>query len=348
MRKFLLILLCVFAGTGSLFSAQEAAPRKKIMVNNRVLASINGKVISVVDVMKKMDMLIYQTYPQYLNVTEARYEFYNAHWKNVLSDLLDRELVLADAEEKNFPVSSGDIREELELIFGPDVMINLDNAGLTHDEAWQMVKADIVIRRMLYLQVRSHIYAQITPVEVRKAYEEHVKNRTGQTECIWQCLTVKSNDSNASMKYAEKLRKLLVDEKVPLVELEAEVEKRGLKSEDVQMTVSQVFRQKQNELAPSLQDLLLKMKTGDFSLPQLVPSRSEQHPVVRIYSVLEVKQDKVPTLQEMDAEIREELTEKLSQAKTLEYFAELRRHFHLSKEQIDKELPADFRPFTIH
>ena len=347
MKFIVAVLLLVFALPNGLHSAQETQAKRKITVNNRVLASVNGKVISVVDVMKKMDMLLYQMYPHYLEVPQARYEFYNAHWREVLSDLIDRELVIADAEEKNFPVSSGDVREELEAIFGPNVMINLDNAGLTSDDAWQMVKADILIRRMLYLQVRSHIYAQITPTEVRKAYDEYIKDKTGQTECVWQCLTLKSKDTNAAMKHAEKLRMILVDEKVPIESLEAELEKRGLKAGDIQMTLSQAFSQKQNELSPALQELLLKMDPGTYSLPQLQTSRAEQNPVVRLYYVIEIKQDKIPTVQELDAQLREELTQKMSEVKTAEYFGGLRRHFHLSKEQIEKDLPPDFRPFTL-
>ena len=147
MKKLLSIFVALVLSC-TLYSDSFQEAKKRIGINNRVLASVNGNVISVIDVKKKMDMIMYQSYPQYLGVAEARYEFYNSHWKEVLSDLIDRELMIADSEEKGFPISSGDVREELEEIFGPDVMFNLDNAGLTLDEAWQMVKADIIIRRM--------------------------------------------------------------------------------------------------------------------------------------------------------------------------------------------------------
>src|SRR5262249_45381970 len=154
----------------SCFIGEDA--KSRFSVQNRVLATVNGNVISVIEVKKKMDMLLYQNFPQCLDVPEARYEFYSSHWRKVLSVLIYRELMLADAEAKGFPMSSGDVREELEEIFGPDVMLNLDNAGLTLDEAWQMVKADITIRRMLYYQVRMRVTPQITPSEIRKAYDE--------------------------------------------------------------------------------------------------------------------------------------------------------------------------------
>ncbi len=345
MKKILLLILSVVS-TCSLFADSHDA-RKRITVNNRVLASVNGNVISVIDVKKKMDMIIYQHYPQYLEVPEARYEFYNSHWREVLNDLIDRELMIADSEEKGFPISSGDVREELEEIFGPEVMLNLDNAGLTLDEAWKMVKADITIRRMLYYQVRMRITPQITPNEIRRAYEEASKTIGSQKECVWRCLTLKSNDTNAASSYAEKLRCLLVDDNISLDQLQEELDKRAMADPQIQLLISQPFRQKQSELSSNLQELLLNMKEGTYSKPQLQSSRSDPNPVVRIYYVQEIKAEKIPSLQEMEPSLREEITQVMTIKKTDEYLDNLRRHFHLSKDQIEKGLPVNFQPFML-
>ncbi len=331
----------------ALFADASQEAKKRVGVNNRVLASVNGNVISVIDVKKKMDMILFQFYPQYLEVPEARYEFYNSHWKEVLNDLIDRELMIADAEEKGFPISSGDVREELEEIFGPDVMINLDNAGLTLDEAWKMVKADITIRRMLFYQVRMRIAPQVTPNEIRKAYEEEVKVRTAQKECVWRCLTLKSSDTQAASSYAEKLRTMLAEEHVTLDALSEELEKRGMQEPQIQLLISQAFRQKQSELSNSLQDLLLNMQEGTYSKPQIQTSRSDPKPVVRIYYVQELKAEEIPSLEELEPRLREDITQSMTARKTAEYLDDLRRHFHLSKEEIERELPINFQPFQL-
>ncbi|MCE5295172.1 MAG: peptidylprolyl isomerase [Chlamydiales bacterium] len=345
------ILLSVFAlalfVVGALFADSPQEPRKRIVVNNRVLASVNGNVISVIDVKKKMDMLLYQHYPQYMDVPEARFEFYNSHWREVLNDLIDRDLMMADSEEKGFPISSGDVREELEDIFGPDVMLNLDSAGLTLDEAWKLVKADITIRRMLYYQVRMRITPQITPNEIRKAYDEKVKTIGQQKECVWRCVTLKSDDVKVSTAYAEKILALLEQDKIALDKLQAVLDKKGLTNPDVQMLISQPFRQKQGELSSTLQDLLLSMKEGTYSKPLLQSSRSEAAPVVRIYYVQELKNEAIPSLAELEPTLREEITQEMTAKKTAIYLDDLRRHFHLSKEQIEKELPVNFQPFVL-
>lgn len=346
MKKVLLFVFGLFV-TCSLFADTSEGSRRRITVNNRVLASVNGKVISVIDVKKKMDMILYQNYPQYMDVPEAKYEFYTSHWREVLNDIIDRELMIADAEEKGFPISSGDVREELEEVFGPDVMLNLDNAGLTLDEAWGLVKADIIIRRMLYYQVRMRVAPQITPNEIRKAYEERVKTLGEQKECVWRCLTLKSSDTASMTAYAEKVQALLTDQQVSLDTLQEELEKRAMTAPEIQLLISQPFRQKQSELSSALQELLLTMQEGTYSSPQLQSSRSDPKPVVRIYYVQEIKAEKVPSLQEMEPELREEITQELTTKKTVIYLDDLRRHFHLSKEQIEKELPVNFQPFVL-
>src|SRR5665647_380424 len=77
-----------------------------ILVNNRVLAKVNGKAISVIDVMKKMDVLFFRQFPQYTSSVPARFQYYQANWKNVVKDIVDKELILADAAENTLPVTN--------------------------------------------------------------------------------------------------------------------------------------------------------------------------------------------------------------------------------------------------
>ena len=102
----LIYLLPVFAASNKpepfLFGGNSA----QIIINNRVLARVNGKPISVIDVMKKMDMIFLRQYPEYAEVPQARFQFYELSWKHVLEDLIDKELILADAEEAKMQVQA--------------------------------------------------------------------------------------------------------------------------------------------------------------------------------------------------------------------------------------------------
>ncbi len=49
---------------------------------------------------EKMDMLFLRRFPEYTKSKVARYQFYMANWKAILNELIEKELILADAQEK--------------------------------------------------------------------------------------------------------------------------------------------------------------------------------------------------------------------------------------------------------
>src|SRR5690349_1216698 len=71
--------------------------RGSIIVDNRVLALVRGHVITVYDLVKKLNMIFYRQFPEYRSVPEARFQFYQTHWKAMLQDAVERYLVLAYA-----------------------------------------------------------------------------------------------------------------------------------------------------------------------------------------------------------------------------------------------------------
>src|SRR5665647_2210950 len=88
------------------------AVESKIFVNNRILARVNGKPISAYDVMKKMDIIFFKQFPEYMSSTEARFQFYTYNWAHELEEMVTKELILADAKESKVEVSGGDLRQE--------------------------------------------------------------------------------------------------------------------------------------------------------------------------------------------------------------------------------------------
>ena len=331
---FLLLPIALFADS-----------QKKISVNNRVLAIINGKGISVVDLMKKMDMILYQNYPQYLEVPEARFQFYMTQWKTLLAEMTDRELVLLDAEDKKFEVSSGDVREELEEIFGPQVMINLDSVGLTQDEAWKLLKEEIIIRRMLQMQVRAAVFSQITPSDIRSAYDEYVQKSSQEKECTWSCITVKSTDIDEAHTIAQTAYTMLTEDKTPREELHQLLKEKNLLPDNATLSNSTEFTQKTTELASNLQELFLSMKEDEWSKPQQVVSKATNGQTVRLYFLHKQTETVLASIEDLEASLREELVEKRTIDKTKEYYNLLSSYYHISKDQIEKELPENFQPF---
>lgn len=197
---------------------QKAEPQH-IFVNNRILAKVNGKAISVIDLMKKMDMIFYRQFPQYSSSIEARYQFYNMNWKHVLRELVEKELIMADAEEVKMEVSHGDIRQEMENMFGPNIIANLDKAGLTYDEAWKMVQEDQLLKRMMMVRVNTKAMRSVTPIQVKASYEEYAKNNADPDAWRYEVISIRGEDPSICAEAANYAYQLVTEEETPLQEL---------------------------------------------------------------------------------------------------------------------------------
>jgi len=85
----------------------------------------------------------------------ARYQFYSSQWYPTLQQMIDHELMVTDAETRQVNVSDGEVREEIQTRFGPNVMESLDQLGITYDEAREMVHQDMIVQRIQWVRVSS-------------------------------------------------------------------------------------------------------------------------------------------------------------------------------------------------
>lgn len=97
-----------------------------------------------------MDMVLHQNYPQHAESVPARFQFYTSSWRSVFMEMVDMELILADAKDKEIKLTDGDVREEIENRFGPNVLQTLDGLRLSYDDAWKMIKNDLLMQRMVW------------------------------------------------------------------------------------------------------------------------------------------------------------------------------------------------------
>ncbi len=340
MYRLLLICLCMT----SLFAA--SGPNRGVTIHNRILARANGKSISMIDVVKQLDMLFYQNYPDKRGDTEARLEFYKNFWKRVLRDIVDRELVLAEAQEKQLEVSNGDVREEMEEMFGPDVIKNVNSAGLTVQEAQKMIRSDIILRRMLYFRVKSRAYLSITPQDIEEAYNEMASDLGAREEISWQAITFKAPKEAVAKQAAFDGFQLLTQGEATPENVKDELIKKGSlkKDKDVTITSSQIFTHRKSELSRDLLELFNKLPPGVCSEPKEQRSRTDYSQVWKIYLVKGRKVGEMPQIHDMEAQIREMLTQEQIEALSEEYITNLRKHFGVNYEEIDHEL-QDYEPF---
>jgi len=353
MYKILIFLLLTFSlvntalpAVSENFSLSGAEKEKQVFVNNRILAKVNGKAISVIDIMKKMDMHFYKMYPQYTSSAMARFQFYQMSWKSVLSELIDKELIIADATENKLVISSGDVRQELENLFGPNIIVNLDKVGLTFDEAWKMVQDDITLKRMIYVRVHSKALRKVTPKDVREAYEEYAKNNIKNDEWHYQVVSIRNPDPAKGAETAQFAFHLLTDKKVPLKDLPAHITTFADWSSKTKLNVSEEFNHTEKDLAPNYKEYLSQLAANTYSQPIAQVSRKDNSTVCRIFYLKEMVPGGVVPFNEVENKLKEQLLDEVIDKETADYLKKMRRHYNVQESDL-KELTGSFEPFVL-
>lgn len=346
MRKlFFLLFLSVFqvSHAQSHFSLGK---EPELMINNRILANVNGKPISVIDVMKKMDVVFYRRYPEYRDNVTARSQFYQNTWKDVLQQLVDKELIVADAAEGKLEVSNGDIRQELETMFGPNIISNLDRIGLSFEEAWEIVKDEIIIRRMLYFRVNSKAIKHITPQVIYEAYEKYAKNHPRETEWHYHVISIQDKNSENCEKIGAHIHNLLTQDHVPLNEIKPLLSELELITETTKVNVSDEFSVKENEISASHKEILSQLKPDSYTEPVVQKSRSGAN-IYRIFYLKDTQLGGQIPFHELENQVISELTEQAIEVETESYLKRLRRHFHFDAQDVNRMASNDFQPFVM-
>ncbi len=328
-----------------------------IVVDNRVLANVRNQAITIYDIVKKLDMIFYKQFPEYRSSPEARLQFYKANWKIVLKDMIHRQLALAYAEDKKFEVSRGDIREELEELFGPEVMMNLYDAGLSLYDVEEMLKADILMRRILMHFIRSPIMASLTPEKLHEEYIRYVKAKQSSTdqeeEWVWQACLLKpaiqevKTESLTQEKVAHIHETLLVaiaDDTLP-----QEMASKAINTYGVEIIPSQKFTSVRSEMSSQIVNAIEATDIGVFSKPVVTQSRNaESETVWKSYRLIEKKRlmPEIPNFRDIEAKIREEVAAPLMAEKTEQFFQDLKRQYGVHMAISEKELET-FEPFRL-
>lgn len=332
----------------SLFTSNKQQEEPKIFINNRILARVNGKPISTFDLVKKMDLSFYRQYPQYTSSIVARSQYYDMSWKYVLEDMIDKELILADAKESKIEVSSGDVRQEMESSFGPNIIANLDKAGISFDEASKIMQEEIIIRRMVSGRVHAKALRQITPIKVRQAYEEFIQNPENARLTQWSYRIVTIKDRNMQkMEETSKATYQLLMEGVPLDQLSSVLKERKLLGRKGKVTVSAIIKHNDKEISNDYRDMLVNLDTGMYSQPFPHKSRTNNTTLYRILSVEEKIPGGIPSFKEMETSLKDKLIDQVIDQETTTYLEKLRQHYHIRQHDLDAYLPRDYKPFAL-
>lgn len=326
-------------GDTSLLSSRQPT---HIHYQNTVLARVNGKAVTLYDVVKKMDMIFYRQFPQFRDLLEAKYQFYTINWSHFLKDAIDKELVLADAEENKINISAGDIRQEMETLFAPNIIASLDQIGISYDEAWNLVKSDMIIKRMMMGRVNPKAQRALTPLAIRKAYEKYAAENINPERWRYQVISFRDADTVRGADVANHAYQILTQEKLPLDSLVAELEKNGL-GKETNINISEEFYHTPKEVSEAYRTPLTNLFPNTFSRPTAQKSKAAKTTIFRIFYLKAKDPAAADPLEKVEGKIKEKIFAEISEKETDAYFTRIGKRFAVQKFT----LPEDYQPFSM-
>lgn len=330
MKAFLLLFVAL-----SLVAAENPA----IGMQNTIMAQVNGKTISMMDVKKKMDMAFYQNYPQLANAKQALFQFYEANWQSVLMDMIDHELIIAEAENKEIKLTDGEVREVMEERFGPNIMKTLDQIGLTYDETWKMVRNEMIVQRMTGFFVYNKALVSVTPQDIRQEYRLYLEKNPPFIEWKYRIVSIRTEEQSDSLPQQ-------VYE--ALVQSQGEPQNAGenlkiFEKPGVTINVSSEYSAKTHELSEAHKAALASLELDSYSEPVCQFSRTEKKSIYRIFYLVGKESHEATPFEELAQKIQNELVQKAVAENSKIYVAKLRKHYGFD----DNTVVGDLQPFFI-
>lgn len=337
---------CSFATADTPLHLEENAGT--IVVHNRILAKVLGKTISVIDVMKKMDVFLNHYYPEYTDNTLAKYQFYSTQWRETLTQMIDTELMLADADEKEIPVTDGDVRETLQERFGPNIMASMDKLGITYEEARKMIHSELIVQRMTWFKINSKAILKVNSHDVKETYDEYCLKNPPLEEWKYQVLSIRAGDVKAGEAIAQQAFALLSKARLDFPLLAEKLKEQQELTEDVVINVSETHQLKDKELSKAHKDILAGLAKGSYSAPISQVSRVDNSIVYRIFYLMDHTRKEVPPLPKVANKIRDDLIQRAAEKESTIYLGKLRERFGYDQKYWQDLIPADFQPFTLN
>ncbi|MCK4934701.1 MAG: hypothetical protein KAR79_03850 [Simkaniaceae bacterium] len=328
-------------------SSKQVEP--KMMIHNRPLAKINGKVISLMDVVKKMNVFINDNHPDVRDSEISLYQFYSTNWQSIFGEIVNNELMLLDAVDKDMPISEGDIHEEMEVRFGPNVMETLDYMSISHEEAFEMIKSEILVRQMLYLKVHVKAKNSITPKQIKNSYQDYLTSTALTEQWQYQVLSVRGEDQDKCLAMITKISNLIQENHLTFENLQEKISNENdFVPEGVRLSISEEFDVNEKNLSNEHQIVLSNLMPEQFSKVEKQQSRHGKNSVFRIFHLKSHTTNHPESFDLIAQELEDKIYNDTFQTAQAEYVDKLIKKYDVEKDPYFESAPNDYQPFTIY
>lgn len=321
-----------------------------LVIQNSILARVNNQNISVVDVVKKMDVFLDKYYPEALSSNAAKYQFYSANWKAVLSQMIDTELILANAAEKEITTTDAEVRKSIQERFGPNVMASLDRIGISYEEAKKIISSEITVQKMNWFNVNSKVIQKVGPEQIKQAYEKYCQENLPSTKWNYVVISVNTPNEEKSKEAADIIYTSLNDSECSLENLETYLKNNphNFDFSEIQVSISKDYDLSDKDISKNHKAVLENLKEGLFSTPVCQKNRTNNNLSHKIFFLKKSTKTNPKSFQEIAHELEKKLFDEASEKETIVYIEKLRNRFGYQKSKIETTLPENFNPFALN
>lgn len=352
-KNLILFSLSFFFGFSHLQADPEIfsqEPQQQIVIQNRILAKVNNKTLSVLDVVKKMEVLFDRHYPQYAHSIMAKYQYFSAHWKEMLLQMIDHELILADAEKLDLKITDSEVRESLHERFGPNVMGTLDKLHLSYEEAKNMIYSDIAVQKMTWFKVHAKALNSVNVQDIKNAYASYCEKNPSKEVLEYQVLSIKAQNEEIAYQIAQKaceLCKLSPAEISSIPEKLAQNTEEPSPQKDFTITLSEDLKLDAKSISNAHKEVLFKLAKNSISSPVKQQSKADQSTVFRIFYLKDRTKTILPTLRAMYENLHNQLVQDASEKESKIYISKLRQRYGFDTKMLEETIPSAFQPFAL-
>ncbi|NGX50373.1 MAG: hypothetical protein K1060chlam2_00218 [Chlamydiae bacterium] len=331
-----------YAPSSFMNSSSSLQKEPQLLINNRPLAKINGRVISLFDVIKQMDLFLFEYSPEFSPSVVEKYQYYSSRWESTLDDMIADELILLDAEEKEVKISDGAVREELWRRFGPNIRESLDRVSLEYEEARDIIRSDLTVGQLLGMKVHAKAYQLVTPELIIEAYDEYIVENPPKEEWKYQVLSIRGRDKERCETLSKKAHELLQEKRESLETVVA-----SLKEEGITVSVSEEYSGHSEKFSKLHFDVIKALSPDTISQPVSQVSKFDNTTVFRIFHLKDLIKTLPSQFAEMHDKLRNELLYERSDFEKVSYINMLKKRFSYSKFDPKFALPENYHPFLV-
>ena len=322
---------------------------KTIHFHNRPLIKINGKTISLVDVVKKLDMQLLKNAPHVLSDLPSKHHYYSTNWRMAFNELIEQEMIKLDSEQLKFSISEADIRTELDSTIGLNLISKLDSIGITLEEAKQMVESEMMVRQMLWMKAYSKALQTVTPEIIKNTYAEVVKKDLLKQKEVWcyQVLTIKAKNPDKEKEVAQKAYTLLNSSDSIMTNV-VDVLKTQLQSQqDFEVSISKDITVDSHSVSASHHEILTALKENEYSQPIFQTVRNSKEGVHKIYHLKNHTVESPQTFEQIAPNIKDKLIQMAADKEKTIYIESLKQKFFVTDAEVNDVAPKDYDPFIL-